>query len=207
LDIALQSLCPVLPAPKFSPLEPLAAAGHRMVLAANGLFVEIERPWMHAVLKVGEVGVPVPYGEMSEAVDLRFSDEQFRGMAGEFLAVARQAHPVEHAAWCEFRGSGLAYREVEVLASSSASIQYARPEPVTGGSLAIDLHSHGSFPAFWSATDDADDVMDDVKLGVVFGNLDRDRVSVASRLSAFGQFRDLTEWAVGVLAGTAVEAG
>ena len=56
-------------------------------------------------------------------------------------------------------------------------------------SIAIDLHTHGLLPAFWSATDDEDDRS--VKVSGVCGNLDREQPSAAFRLVFNGMYRRL----------------
>ena len=57
--------------------------------------------------------------------------------------------------------------------------------------LAIDLHSHGLAPAYFSATDDQDDA-GAVKISGVFGNLDQPVPTVALRLCLLGLFIPLT---------------
>ena len=52
--------------------------------------------------------------------------------------------------------------------------------------LAVDLHSHGRAPAFWSADDDADD--NGVRVCGVFGHLDRAQPTAKFRLVLNGHF-------------------
>ena len=54
-------------------------------------------------------------------------------------------------------------------------------------SIAVDLHTHGCLPAFWSATDDVDDRS--VKVAGVFGNLNREQPSAAFRLVLNGMYQ------------------
>ena len=56
-------------------------------------------------------------------------------------------------------------------------------------SIAVDLHTHGVLPAFWSATDDLDDRS--VKVAGVFGNLNREQPSAAFRLVLNGMYLPL----------------
>jgi PRTRC genetic system protein A len=57
--------------------------------------------------------------------------------------------------------------------------------------MVCDIHSHGHGPAFFSATDDADDAHS-TKISIVFGRLDQpDGPAVALRLCAGGMFLPL----------------
>ena len=44
-DIALQAACPVIAAPRFGPL-PDMVNGQRIILAANGVFVQVKLDWL-----------------------------------------------------------------------------------------------------------------------------------------------------------------
>jgi PRTRC genetic system protein A len=87
----------------------------------------------------------------------------------------------------------LRYESVRVESCGSGHIRYRRPAVTGARTLAIDLHSHGRHPAFWSPTDDRDDC-DDAKLAVVFGDLDAPQPSVKARLLALGAKIDFSEW-------------
>jgi hypothetical protein len=56
-------------------------------------------------------------------------------------------------------------------------------------SIAIDLHTHGRSPAFWSTTDNRDDR--GVKVAGVFGHLHQVRPSAAFRLALNGYYQTL----------------
>ena len=73
--------------------------------------------------------------------------------------------------------------------STAHGIEYRMPPLARDESIAVDLHTHGLLPAFWSATDDRDDRS--VKVAGVFGNLDREQPSAAFRLVLNGMYRPL----------------
>lgn len=196
LDAALLAACPLVAVPRHSPFESLTVPGHRVLCAANGTFVEICRPWLHAVIRIGDIGMPLPYGELTESIRLRFSKSAFAACVGRFAVEAAFLCPLEHAAWFGFsEDRQFQYLSVEVLKAKDDFIQYERPNTAPGQVLAVDCHTHGADRAFFSETDDEDDRNDDVKLALVVGNLDQARPTVVMRLSAFGMHRDLTEWA------------
>ena len=57
-----------------------------------------------------------------------------------------------------------------------------------------DVHSHGSFSAYFSGVDQVDDLNDDAKLAFVVGNLDQPTPSVAMRFVGLGLSISLSEW-------------
>ena len=62
LDKALQAACPCLMVPRYEPLALLQDDSHRFLIGGTGLFVEVRRPWLHAILKVTDSPIPLPYG-------------------------------------------------------------------------------------------------------------------------------------------------
>ena len=60
-DTAIGVSCPVVAVPLFGALEP-HASGQRMLLARNGLFVQMKTPWLDCTTRVAEVGMHLPYG-------------------------------------------------------------------------------------------------------------------------------------------------
>lgn len=46
-DVALQSVAPVIMVPRYSDLEPLSQNGHRFLVADDGLWLEVYRPWLY----------------------------------------------------------------------------------------------------------------------------------------------------------------
>ncbi|WP_051657052.1 PRTRC system protein A [Burkholderia cenocepacia] len=192
LDEALFDSAPVATVPRHAEFAPLLDVGHRFLLAAEGLFVEIRRPWLHLIQPI----VPIegacprpPYGSIDAKIEFAFG----RISAAEphlrrFATDAAGAAPNEHAAWIVWNETSkeLVYREVEVTSSTPTAITINRPPLADDESLAFDLHSHGAGPAGFSATDDADDA-GEVKIAGVIGGVGTANPSVAFRLCALGK--------------------
>ena len=194
LDATLQVVCPTVMVPAYESLQPLVENGHRFLCAQDGLHAELRRPWLHTVFRVAESAVPLPYGIVEAQTALAFNQTQFVELLSRFVDEARRACPNEHAAWLSFGPSeGLRYEETEVISSGTGHIHYRRPSLTGSRTLAVDLHSHGRHSAFWSDDDDSDDV-DDAKLAIVVGNLDRDETTFKARLAMLGAVTDLSEW-------------
>lgn len=192
LDNALFDSAPVATVPRHAEFAPLLDVGHRFLLAAEGLFVEIRRPWLHLVQQVAALdnsGPRAPYGSIEPKIEFGFgrlgaAAPHFR----QFAVEAAAAMPNEHAAcviWNR-RTNELTYRPVEVISSSPTEITINRPTLADDESLAIDLHSHGAGPAHFSAQDDLDDA-GEVKIAGVIGGIGTDTPSVAFRLCALGK--------------------
>lgn len=193
LDAILQGLCPTVMVPRHESLEPLAENGHRFLAAGDGLYAEIRRPWLRSTFRIAESAIPLPYGTVTPITHLTLRRDQLQELLGQFIEEARLAFPNEHAAWLSFEeGVGLRYELVKVESSGGGHIRYRRPSVSGPRVLAVDIHSHGRHPAFWSSTDDRDDC-DDAKLAVVFGDLDAPQPSVKARLMALGTVIDFSE--------------
>jgi PRTRC genetic system protein A len=113
-------------------------------------------------------------------------------MKQRFLAEASAALPNEHAAWLVWDGrrAALTYQSLVAIACGPGAIQYHRPRLFDHESLAVDIHSHGMLPAFFSDTDDKDD-RGAYKLAIVVGSFGGAELSVAMRLCLGGWFIDL----------------
>src|SRR5437870_5164923 len=96
LDVALARSFPVASVPKYGPFEPLAEPGQRLLVASNGLFLEIERNWLHAIVMCG-IGVDtlrLPFGNLEQRIELRFGKVPTAFIA-EFIHHARAVAPNE----------------------------------------------------------------------------------------------------------------
>lgn len=191
-DAALQAHTPVVMVPRFGELPLLDAPGHRYLAAANGLWLDLLRPWLWLRIHIAEAPAEfaLPFGELITVVNYAFQIEDLARVQALFLRDARAAMPDEFAAWAVWneRDGLLEYRPLLADAASPGGISFHRPQLEAHESLAIDLHSHGALDAFFSATDDADDA-GEVKLAVVAGALDREP-NFATRLCVLGMFFD-----------------
>lgn len=194
LDIALFDSAPTVAIPKHAQFAPLAEVGHRFLMTAEGVFVEVRRPWLHVIqqlAKHGDTGPRPPYGNVEPKIDLAF------GRLGAalphlcaFAEEARTAMPNEHAAWVVWNHDtqALEYKALRVSNATPGAITYERPALAPHESLAIDLHSHGTAPAYFSEQDNADDA-GEVKISAVIGGLGEGGTpSVSFRLCVLGLF-------------------
>jgi len=194
-DAAVQATCPVRAVPRFGDL-PVHASGQRMLLAGNGLFVHMKTPWLDCTTRVAEVGMRLPFGPLDEAITFAFGVIPV-GLLERFLEEARLALPNETAGALIFnvRTGGLRLAMHEAVVAGPGHVSYRIEDLTDDELLAVDLHSHGRLPAFWSAEDDRDD--QGVRVCGVFGNLDRARPTARFRLVLNGLFKDLAHpWQV-----------
>lgn len=194
-DHLIQLHAPTVMIDNHQPLYPLAGYGHRYLAARNGLWLDIHRPIgrIRAPLAPLPPGVTLPYGGVEPIFDFAFGRLSAHAeLLQQFVADARESLPLEFAAWLVWDSydGQIRYRRCRTLSATAGSVHFERPALDNSECLAVDLHSHGSGPAFFSATDNIDD-RGDVKIAGVFGNLDTDRPSAVFRVCALGVFIDV----------------
>ena len=189
-DRALANSFPVATVPKYGGFEPLGHNGQRILVAGNGEFLEVRRDWLYAVqeraFRVG--AVRYPFGDLEPLVGLPIADQIAR-LLREFVAVARNQLPNEcGGAGVYDRATGhCTLKACNSLTASRARLIYAPPALGAAESIAMDIHSHGQSPAFFSATDDEDDIAA-VKIAICVGSVDRQVPEVSARLCLSGLF-------------------
>jgi len=185
-DTALQSACPTVAMPRFGP-APEIAPGQRVLVAANGLFLQVKTAWLECQIRIGNIDIPLHYGQAQPFIHCAFGKIPQQPLR-EFVHWAREALPNEVAGGLAYSTGDGALRLVrfEPLSQSPHHVAYRIPPLRTDEVLAMDLHSHGHDAAFFSATDDADDM--GIKIAGVFGHLDRAAPSSRFRLVA-GQLK------------------
>ncbi len=190
-DAALQSTCPVVIAPRFVALPPMPP-GQRLIAAANGLFVQVKLDWLDCVhcLTPQGLGLPLPYGSLKEHLRFAFGVLPIR-LIEQFVDAGRHALPNELAgALIYSRSSGLLRLAIcEPARCSPTRIDYRVPPMAADEALAVDLHTHGRLPAFWSDEDDRDDR--GIKVAGVFGRLHEDWPEACFRLVLNGLYLPL----------------
>lgn len=201
LDVTLQAACPCVMCPRYEPLALLEEDSHRFLICGDGLHVEVKRPWLHAILKVMDSPIPLPYGQPPKVFSINLHRRALIGGLQHFIRRAREVSPLEHAAWLTFDPSQMAvgYVEPEVISRGGAHISYHRPDASAVCLPAVDCHSHGILHAFFSDEDERDDRTDDAKLAFVVGNLDKPEVTVAMRFVGFGLSLDISDWIRGLI--------
>jgi PRTRC genetic system protein A len=189
-DVALQASCPVIAAPRFGEL-PDMANGQRIIVAANGLFVQVRLDWLDCIQRLtpDAPAMRLPYGVVQER--LKFSFGRLPILLIEtFVEAGRQQLPNEVAgALIYSRQTGaLRFALCESLHASPGQVRYTVPPMEAEETIAVDLHTHGSGMPFWSADDDRDD--QGIKIAGVFGCLHQ-TPRAAFRLVMNGMYRPL----------------
>ena len=195
IDAFTQKNFPLIAAPHGGQLAKPQGDGTRYIVAKDGLYWELQTPWLYTVqpagLPLGMFGIngrQTPYGELAAVVEMNVSNPP-KQLWAEFLEHARAAMPNEAAAllvWNRMEGTWrLALRSA--TAASAVRIEYVNPQLADDEIAVIDVHSHGDLPAFFSQEDNADDA-GGIKLSVVFGHIGKERPEIVSRLVCLDRF-------------------
>jgi len=189
-DVTLQSVMPTVMVPRFSKLEELDTAGNRILMASNGVWLEVCRAWLYMRTPIAPpVTVPVPYGKVRTEVRFGFGRLP-RNLVAQFIELAKERCPNECAAWVVWNQQTDQWR-LMMLEERSAGPDHVivnLPSLEEGEHMVMDLHSHGWLDAFFSSTDDYDDGRGEVKIAGVVGNLNKPEVTASFRLCANGVF-------------------
>ena len=186
--------CYAVPPQGRSPaLDQLRAArvGHGLAIGNDGVSLIVRRPWLALDLPISPpLSAYVPYGSTGGLkADLRCGRIP-RSILDHVLDHFRAALPNEAAAfviWDETAASFHLHLP-EIDEATPSRLVYRTPALAPASHLICDIHSHGSGPAFFSATDDADDARA-TKIAMVVGRVDHpDGPTIVSRLCADGMF-------------------
>jgi PRTRC genetic system protein A len=174
-DKVLQAHVPAVMVPRYSNFPDLAEDGHRYLVASDGIWLEVRRPWLHLRWPLAESPILLPYGAViDDMMDFSFplNGLQFECFMRNFAEAAHAALPNECAAWFVWNAEigKLEYRPLVAINAGPGGVTFHRPPLLDHEHLAVDLHSHGAMPPFFSAQDDIDDA-GEVKLSIVIGNV------------------------------------
>src|SRR5438105_4426807 len=94
-DAALLSTCPCVPVPRFGQLPELEL-GQRVLIARDGVFLQVRRTWLDCVLRLASLpsAPPLPYGTLQERIGFSFGVIPL-ALLHEFIAAGRGALPNE----------------------------------------------------------------------------------------------------------------
>ena len=194
VDQYIARTTPAVTLPRRQALAPLDVAGHRYLVAEQGLYLEVRREWIRAILPLAASQVSLPFGAGPKGPEIELLCGAIpRSLLTEFAQMAQAGLPNEVAAWVIWNGQTRQFRLLPLVArfASAALIEYERPELEPGWHLVLDLHSHPSWPASFSSQDDADDAgAGEVKLCGVLG-LVSTKPEWAFRLAAGGLFHNI----------------
>lgn len=191
-DVALQSVMPTVMVSRYSELKELATAGDRILMAANGVWLEVCRAWLYARVLVAKPSIiPVPYGQVSEVMRFGFGKLP-RAMVAQFIEQARARCPNDCAAWVVWNQRTNEWRlmMLEETSVGPGHVNVNLPTLEEDEHMVMDLHSHGLTEAFFSRTDNKDD-RGATKIAGVIGNLDKPEATASFRLCANGMFVSL----------------
>ena len=166
-DVALIDATPIVAAPIYGTLTPVAIDTYRFVMAADGLYIEA-RSRALAIRSHLTTTFGMPYGWVFPMVDLVAAIPA--SMHADVLACLQRQLPNEGACGVVFNHDTGAYELVEPVINhqSSSHIDYQRIAEDASRTLVVDVHSHGHHEAYFSEIDDDDDI-DGIYLAVVFG--------------------------------------
>lgn len=156
-DIFIQKNVPTVAYPKFGPHVPLQKTGHRFLLGANGLWLEVRRPWLYVVRRISETSYSqIPYGNVQEELDLPLLPTS---VINHFAQASKEVLPNESAASI-FLNQVTGEWRLEMLQGvfvNHENFDYRSLPPRDNETLVIDIHSHGFHPISFSAKDNQDD--------------------------------------------------
>lgn len=185
-DFALLGSTPALMQPRFGTLAPLRE-GHRYIVGRGGLYVEARSAVLHAVACVAPSAAALPFGVVTPFLTLP-EGRLPRGLIEEAVVRARACLPDEWAGVIVYEASGYRLVEPEVLSRSAGHVSYGR-SGIDDETVVVDVHSHGTAAAFFSAQDDEDDTArGGFYLALVLGDVMAATMSVAARLVVHGHF-------------------
>jgi PRTRC genetic system protein A len=178
-DHAIQSATPLLMQPHDGQLEPVRQGSKRLVATASGMQIHARTRALDIALTVS--GVPMPYGPANDHLHLCQGRIPVNLMR-EFVQAARTARTQEVAAAIVHRADRYALVWPPIYSSSDGHVRYD-DSAIDDDDLVIDLHSHGTHKAYFSATDDASDMSRrGPYVAVVVGQCDTPTPVYAARL-------------------------
>ncbi|MFQ5779536.1 MAG: PRTRC system protein A [Nitrospiria bacterium] len=197
-DLLLQKHLPTVMVPRFEPLPPLPENRSRLLMAKDGLWIEVKTPWGLFIKRIFESSRHLPYGSVRERTELLSGPIPIRFLE-QFVNQANGSSQrgLETAAWIIWSAEkGWEYLQLDILERTRGSVAFRWPELVPERHLVLDMHSHGAGPAFFSKTDNRSD-QGTAHFSLVVGNCKGGRplaeLDMACRLCLAGFFFDYYE--------------
>lgn len=190
MDATIQGMFPTVIMPRQGALEQASKNGTRYVVAGDGLWREVVLPWVTVMHKIANSDFMLPYGAAEEAVVIKCGPIPTE-LRSKFVQDAKAAMPNEMAAAVIWNSNDHSWRYEmrENTTASTAHVDYREVQLGDGEFLVLDLHSHGTFSAFFSQEDDRDD-KGSMKFSGVIGNLNSGNMTSVLRLNMLGQTWD-----------------
>lgn len=152
-DKALQAALPALPVPHDSDLPALPAGQRRLLLAADGLYLQARSSVMQVSVRVATA--TLPYGPHQQQVILSHGPVP-ASLVREAARLASATPDKEVAAAVVWKEGAYRLEVPEVISAGAGHVSYH--DRLDDDALVMDIHSHGAGRAFFSSTDDASDL-------------------------------------------------
>ena len=170
-----------------TPLQACDAQAYQYIMAGNGVFLRAENRFVSAIVPVAHCqihGLPPLVRQIALKVP-RLPEQLLTAMvndAGRMRASTGQLQETLYHVHHTGRAACVVKPRQKASSSHVASCSGGEPD------IVLDLHSHGSMPAFWSATDNIDEV--GFRFFAVIGRLD-EAPEIRLRLGVYGYFLSL----------------
>lgn len=164
-------------------LPPIGDAAYQYVVAANGLFVRAEDSRINALVPVATTD-HLSHGLCPVEPFVRLKVPRVPvAFLGSIRRSAERHLPNEVMFQMAYRGDGLSWEcWMPTQTMSPTALKFE-----DNGRSTIDLHSHNTMPAFFSATDDGDEL--GFRFYVVIGRLGREiGPTILCRVGVYGHF-------------------
>ena len=188
MNDAIAQAFPFVMAPHGGQLEWSKQYGTRYIATAVGVVREIVLPWVQIRHAIGMTDLKMPYGSIQDEVSFLCGPVP-RELFAKFKMDAKLAYPKECAGafvWNQVSGAWRYEARTNIEATDS-HVHFHEVHLADGEQLVVDIHSHGTWPAFFSETDDKDDE-GAMRLSVVLGNVMEGGGTSAARLCMAGKF-------------------
>ena len=169
-------------------LPPFGDSLCEYVTAANGVFVRARRPGLGAMLPVCQNRGAEIRGLAKVVPYVHLDGGRIPVCAtAQALDWMRQAAPLELLTWVKWETAGY-YAFLPEQTTTANRCRPTNPFDAQGQNALMDFHSHGSFPPFFSTTDDLDE-KSGFRLFAVAGNFQAyAQPVVLARVGIYGHF-------------------
>ncbi|APP87351.1 hypothetical protein BI317_25160 (plasmid) [Xanthomonas hortorum pv. gardneri] len=154
-QLAIMLACPLVCVPPGETMTLLSEPGRRWVVASNGTYLEHRSLALHVCFRVSKLDTT--FGTARQFITA-INGPVPRELLRKCFDLAVQAGRNETAALIHWNPTDRQYelRQPVIESASEAHVRYR--DESQDDLLVYDFHSHGSHPAFFSATDDASDM-------------------------------------------------
>ena len=191
-DLLLQQKFPTIMVPKYGQLIPCELHMTRLLMARKGLYLQTKQPFGEFICQIWKPPRPLPYGDVEEVDEIRniLWDQSVQNIFREHIGPAAQRYAEDNkewAGWILYEDREFVYAPLQFEAHHASVTITDKPAIPLDTCLAIDVHSHGQLPPFFSGTDNIDDA-GGVKISVVLGGYSNGKFKTKSRVAVEGFF-------------------